>query len=225
MRTIVALSATLILSLQVAAAEPATTAGKVMTNAEEVVPIREGATVPKLTLKTMDGKQKELHALLAEKPTVLVFYRGGWCPYCNKHLAKLQMIEPKLMELGYQVVAVSPDRPEKLRESLGKQRLNYTLLSDSSAAATKAFGLAFQVDDGTLIKYKSFDIDLDDASGESHHILPVPAVYLIDQQGLIRFTHFDPNYKTRLNTDLLLAKAETLREQAEGFTESTAKQE
>jgi peroxiredoxin len=145
--------------------------------------------------------------LYSQKQSILIFYRGGWCPYCNTHLAQIAEVEPKLRELGYQVLAISPDRPEELRKSVVKLDLTYQLLSDSDAELAKAFGLAFRVDDATVEKYREYRIDLNAASGRDHHILPVPAVYVIDRGGTIRFAHANPDYKSRLEGDKLLAAA------------------
>jgi peroxiredoxin len=138
---------------------------------------------------------------------VLIFYRGGWCPFCNKHLGQLQQAEPQLRELGYRIVAVSPDRPEKLKESTDKGGLSYTLLSDSSMVAAQAFGIAFEVDAPMLEKLASYNIDIEADSGETHHLLPVPAVFIVGKDGVIDFSYANPDYKTRLASEVLLAAA------------------
>jgi peroxiredoxin len=122
-------------------------------------------------------------------------------------LGQLRKIESQLTGLGYQVVAVSPDRPEKLSASIEKQSLTYTLVSDSEAAGIKGFGIAFRVDDQTFEKYKKFKIDLEEHSGAKHHLLPVPAVFIIGKTGTILFQYVNPDYKVRLHPDVLLAAA------------------
>ena len=177
-------------------------------SASEVNPALTGTEIPNASVKTAKGTSVELRKLVSEKPTVLIFYRGGWCPYCNAHLAELQKVEQQLVDMGYQILAVSPDRPELLRESIAKHELQYTLLSDSPMKLTKAFGLAFKVDNSTLEKYRSMDIYLEKDSGYDHHLLPVPAVYLINPDGMITFQYVNPNYKTRINSEVLLTAAE-----------------
>ena len=71
-------------------------------------------------------------------------------------------------------------------------------------------GLGYVVDEETVEKYKGYGIDLEKSSGETHHILPVPAVYLVDQSGLIKFSYVNPNYKVRLESGVLLAAFESL---------------
>ncbi len=95
-----------------------------------------------------------------------------------------------------------------LKESIGKNELTYSLLSDNKMIASRAFGIAFRVDDSTIEAYRGFGIDLEAASGERHFELPVPSVFLIDTEGTIRFRYFNPNYKIRIDPDELLAEAE-----------------
>jgi peroxiredoxin len=123
-------------------------------------------------------------------------------------LGQLRKIESQLTGLGYQVVAVSPDSPEKLSASIKKQSLTYTLVSDSEAAGIKGFGIAFRVDDQTFDTYKNkFKIDLEEHSGARHHLLPVPAVFIIGRNGTILFQYVNPDYKVRLHPEVLLAAA------------------
>ncbi|MEX1276996.1 MAG: redoxin domain-containing protein, partial [Bacteroidota bacterium] len=120
---------------------------------------------------------------------------------------QLRTIEAPLKDVGYQLIAISPDRPEKLSESLEKHSLGYLLLSDSKLTAAKQFGIVFRVAEQTLQRYKTFNIDLEDASGESHHLLPVPAVFVVGTDGIIRFSYVNPNYRERIDPDVLLAAA------------------
>jgi peroxiredoxin len=184
-----------------------TGAADVPTRAEDVKPLTQGQHAPSAALRDPTGARVELTEIYAHGPTMLVFYRGGWCPYCNVHLGQIQKAEAELRGMGFQVVAISPDRPEELAASLDKGKLTYRLLSDSDMTLTKAFGLAFRVEDQTLEKYKGFGIDLEKASGQSHHWLPVPAVYLVDTKGVIRFAHWNPDYKTRLGPEELVSAA------------------
>ena len=172
-------------------------------------PLKIGTQIPDLTLKTAGGEPLNLPAAAKEQPLVLIFYRGGWCPYCNAHLGQLQEIDPQLRELGYRIIAISPDRQEKMAESLDKTKMTYTLLSDSSMAAAKAFGLAFEVDTEMLKKLDSYNIDIEEASGEKHHMLPVPAVFLVGTDGVIDFVYANPDYKIRIDPEVLLAEAKS----------------
>ncbi len=178
------------------------------TDATAICPILNGEVLPAITLRDVAGEEMNLNAAVAEKPTILIVYRGGWCPYCNTHLGKIQSIQQELVDLGYQILAVSPDRPEKLREAKEAHAFAYTLLSDSSMAAGRALGIAFQVEDALVSKYKKeYGIDLEADSGETHHQLPVPSAFVLDPEGRVQFSYVNPNYKTRVDADVLLAAA------------------
>lgn len=179
--------------------------------AEDVRPVLVGQPLPTIVLRTPNAVSFDLNAAIAEKPAALIFYRGGWCPYCNAHLSELQSIESQIVEAGFQIVAISPDRPEKLRISAEEHGLKYRLLSDSKMTAAAALGIAFRVDDATVEKYRTeYGIDLEGDSGQTHHLLPVPSVFLVDTEGVIRFSHVNPDYKTRIETDVLLEAAKTV---------------
>jgi len=173
---------------------------------EKVKPLGKGQPVPAVTLTTMDGKEFALQAETTKQPTVIIFYRGGWCPYCNRHLSDVQKVEKELLALGYRILAISPDTTEALRAITTKDQLSYTLLSDADMKATDAFGLAFRLDDATVEKYKGYGIKLT-AQYEGHYWLPVPAVYIVGKDGRIEFVHWKPDYKVRLSGGVLLQAA------------------
>jgi len=110
------------------------------------------------------------------------------------------------------VVAISPDQPQRIAAQVSESpALGYTFLSDADATAMRAFGLAFKVDAATTELYRGYGIDIDAASGRDHHLLPVPAVYLVDRDGVVRFAHWDPDYTKRLSGDELTLAAMSAR--------------
>lgn len=119
----------------------------------------------------------------------------------------MHKIEGELRELGYQIVALSPDRPEKLRETLDEKGLGYTLLSDSALSGAHGFGLAWKPGPDILKRYEEFGIDLEDASGQKHNMLPVPAVFIVRSDGVIAFQYVNPDHTVRIDPDVLLAAA------------------
>lgn len=172
--------------------------GQVALTAEEVSPLLIGEKVPGSNIKSIEGEIQNLLDLVKPKKTVLLFYRGGWCPYCNAHLSAVGELNQDIQNLNYQVIAVSPDSPEKLKESLEKQKLDYLLYSDSDASLIKAMGLAFRSPDtyGSLIETFS--------GGSNPGILPVPALFIVDIDGTILFEYISPDYKNRIESPLLL---------------------
>jgi len=123
-------------------------------------------------------------------------------------LGQLREIESELLELGYQIVVISPDRPEKIREFTTKTPYNYTLLSDSDLTAARAMGIAFHVSDEGVETLMGYDLDIEDASGKKHHLLPVPSVFIVDTEGVIVFEYVNPDYRVRIDSKTLLAAAE-----------------
>lgn len=167
--------------------------------AEDISPLLNGETIPDIALKAPDGSAHQVAQIIEEKPTILLFYRGGWCPYCNAHLSEIQEVEAEIINLGYQLIGISPDSPENLKVTDEKKQLNYSLYSDASGEFTKAMGIAFQSPE----KYSGMLRDVSD--GLNQGFLPVPSVFVVDQSGTILFEYINPNYKTRLSAKLLLA--------------------
>jgi peroxiredoxin len=151
-----------------------------------------------------------LRNLASQKPSLVIFYRGGWCPYCNTHLSQLAEIEEQLYDMGIQILALSPDQPSYLKESTMEHNLNYKLLSDSDMNASKQFGLAFKVDTTTVNRYKRNGLDLAERSGYDHYMLPVPAAFFVDTTATIRYRYYNPDYTVRIDNEELLTTVKEL---------------
>jgi peroxiredoxin len=166
--------------------------------AEDVKPLLIGQKVPSVQLKDSKGQTVDTKEVLKQK-TILVVYRGGWCPYCTKQLAGLREVQKEALALGYQIVGVSPDSPENLTQATTKNELGYTLLSDGQGLLIKALGLAFQVP-------KNYEPLVDKSSnGVNKEFLPVPAVYVLNEQQEVEFMFVNPDFKKRLQPNMLLA--------------------
>lgn len=126
-------------------------------------------------------------------------------------MGQLRDIEGRLASAGYRLIAVSPDRPEKLVETRNKHGMKFTLSSDSAMKAATAFGVAYSVDEKTMSALLGFGFDIEEASGQKHHLLPVPAVFIASTDARIVFSYVHPDYKVRLDPEVLLAVAEALR--------------
>jgi peroxiredoxin len=171
----------------------------------DVSPLLISEKVPTAILKSTDGATVDLTKMLADKKTILVFYRGGWCPYCTMHLSALNDSEKELLSLGYQIVAISPDSPKSLKATDEKDKIKYTLLSDSDGSLSKALGIAYQVPDN----YKT--IITEGSEGSNTTFLPVPAVFIVDKDGTIQFEYISPDFKHRISNELLIAAAKSLK--------------
>lgn len=188
-------------------------ANELATAPDQIRPLLLGSKMPDVNLLTLDAKPTTLKAQIGGKPAILVFYRGGWCPYCNLQLSELRLIQKQAEALGYRIVAITPDRPAELTATLGKDKLAYTLLSDSKADALRAFGIGYRLDDATYAKYKGMGLDLENRSGgEKHHALPVPSVFIVDRDGVLQFSYSHPDYKVRVPGTVVLAAAKAIAE-------------
>lgn len=197
--------------LAAALASPASHA-EIAASAEETQPLPAGVAAPSFTARIADGSDFVFDPSSLDRPAMLIFYRGGWCPYCNRHLAELRHVVPELEQRGMDVYFLSADSPTNLASALhgDAEGLDYTLLSDARLGAAEAFGLAFRVSDDYYRQAKEYGLDLEEASGETHHALPVPAAYLIDTEGMIRFAHSEPDYTQRLGAEELRAGVDML---------------
>lgn len=171
---------------------------------ERIRPLVAGEPVPEILLRDSTDSPVELARL---GPSVLIFYRGGWCPYCNAHLGELRLVEKELQKLGYQVVAISPDKPEHLAATRAARRVDMLFLSDAEMAAAIAFGVAYIPDARSLGLLRVVGVDLAERSGHAHYLLPVPSVFVTDRDGRIAFVHADPDYRRRLDRHRLLRAA------------------
>ncbi|WP_052334054.1 peroxiredoxin family protein [Pedobacter sp. V48] len=175
---------------------------------EDISPLLVGENIPVLKLLKSSGESFDLNKSVAGKPTILVFYRGGWCPYCSKQLSGLQEVDQDLTKMGYQIIAISTDSPENLTKTMVKQKLSYTLLSDAELNAARKFGIAFKGP-------RSYDSFLRESSGGKNvnKLLPVPSVFILNNKGTILFEYINPDITERLSASLLKAAAAALRKQ------------
>lgn len=177
---------------------------QVAAKAEDVSPLLIGEKIPNATVLDARNQSIKFSEIIKRRKTILIFYRGGWCPYCNEHLSDVGKIEKELDALGYQVLAVSPDAPNQLQPTQDKDEFKYTLLSDQKGDLIKAAGIAFKApasSEKNLIPNQPDHENL---------ILPVPSLFIIDSSGEILFEYINPNYKHRINGYLLLAAAKAI---------------
>jgi len=183
----------------------ATLNAQVPQNAEDISPLLIGEKLPEAMLLDEDGKSVNLNEEIAKKKTVLVFYRGGWCPFCNMQLASLAEAEAEILNLGYQIIAVSPDDYKNLKPSVEKNKANYKLFADPDGSFLKDIGIAFTPSDGTISYIAKKTV------GKTPEVLPVPTVLVLNTDGEILFEYISPNYKQRISPELLLAVLSNLK--------------
>ncbi|WP_428231911.1 peroxiredoxin-like family protein [Flavobacterium sp.] len=174
-------------------------------SATDIAPLLIGEKIPNLTLKSSENTDVNISDLLKKKKSVLIFYRGGWCPYCNLHLQALAEAEKQILDLGYQIIAVSPDSAENLKITAEKDKVKYTLLSDSKADLIKAMGIAFEAPEN----YKSVISVY--SNGINTSFLPVPSVFVVNSKNDILFEYISPDFKQRITSELLVSVLKNLK--------------
>ena len=183
--------------------------------AEEVQPLLPGMQAPTFEVLDATGNSVSFNPADLQQPLVLTFFRGGWCPYCNLHLAEMRHAEQELQDMGFDVWFISIDKPDLLYASLEQPDIGYRVLSDAKLEATRAFGLAFRMPDDLVTRYLEYGVDLEEVSGEIHHVLPAPSTYIIGTGGLIQFQYTNPDYHVRLHPMVLLSAALAYKDEAD----------
>jgi peroxiredoxin len=160
---------------------------------------------PDFKAKDQNGTEVSLKELRKKGPIVLVFYRGNWCPYCNKELKRFQDSLQYITDKGAQVVAVTPEAAEGIAKTVGKTGAAFPILYDEEIKIARNYQVAYEVDEKTAVRYKSFGNDLlaiNQQKGKPY--LPVPAVYIINKEGSVIYRFFDANYRNRVSVKEIL---------------------
>ncbi len=178
-------------------------------SAQDICPIMVGSHIPSITLPDRSGNLVNIQDTLSDKPAVLIFYRGGWCPYCNYQLSNMLLVEEYLDRLGYNIFGISPSSVKYLTSDTTPHFMKFQLLSDASMEISRQFGIAYRLDDDQHGAWKQeYNIDITQYSEQSHRQLPVPSVFIVDRTGTIRYRFVHPDYTIRLRTEKLLMMAE-----------------
>jgi len=160
---------------------------------------------PDFKAKDQYGNEVRLKDLLKKGKVVLVFYRGQWCPYCNKELSRLQDSLQFILDKGAMLVAVTPEKPENVTKTIEKTKASYSILYDEGLKIMKAYAVDFEVPENTITRYRNANIDIEKNNGTNGKHLPVPAVYVIDQESTVTYRFFEPDYRKRPSVAEILA--------------------
>jgi peroxiredoxin len=172
--------------------------------AQNPVGLKVNDKAPSFKAKDQSGKMFNLQKQLKKGPVVLVFYRGYWCPFCNKHLKQLEDSLALITRKGATLVTVTPEKPESVAKTVAKTKVSYPVLYDQGLKIMKSYDVAFALDTATVTKYKGYGIDLEATNGSNGANLPVPAVYIIKPGGKISWLYFDVNYAKRATVKEIL---------------------
>ena len=165
-----------------------------------------GQKVENFSIANHNGENIELADLLKKGPVIISFYRGGWCPYCNLELKALNDYLPQFKTQSAQLVAISPQLPDETLSTAQKNDLEFDVLSDVSNKVAEQFGLLFTLDERIQALYTQFGIDFEHYYGDKSFKLPLPATYVINQEGVITYAFLNEDYTLRAEpTDIMAA--------------------
>lgn len=159
-----------------------------------------GDSVPNISAKDIHDRTYSFIESLKKGPVVLIFIRGQWCPFCNKHLSAIQDSLPLIYEKGATVVVVSPEKSEFIKKTIEKTGASFTILYDEGYKISDAFDVTFKPDSISRFMYNTIlGANLKESHSDDSERLPIPATFIIGKDGKIVWRHFDSNYKKRSN--------------------------
>jgi peroxiredoxin len=182
--------------------------------------LKVGATIPQFALPNAEGRFVVSDELLARGPLVINFFRGDWCPFCRIALQALNEATPEMAEVGAQLVAISPDTGGRLLRAKKNLNLSIDLLSDVDNGVALAFGVAFRAPEAYREVLDSLRIELKERHGNDGWFIPIPATFIVDQSGIVRYAFVEPEFVRRAEPDEIIAVLEQLS--GDGPTEASA---
>lgn len=182
----------------------ATDAEKLGTN-ENGIGLTKGSTVPSFSLENHEGKTTTFSELLKQAPLVVVFYRGGWCPYCNMQIRQLSLAWPEFQARKFTPVLISADAVDAVSLTNNTYQIPFPVLSDSELVAHTAFNVFHKIDDETYKKYLKYGIDLEKWSGQKHHKIAVPSIFIVDENAKVQWAHTAKDHTVRPSPEQLFS--------------------
>lgn len=172
--------------------------------------INKGSAFPDFSLPNAKNKTLSLDSFLSKGPLVISFYRGAWCPYCNLEINALQKSLPEIIAAGGQLVAVSPQTPDKSVDQVSASQLTFQVLSDVGNKLARDCGLVFTLPESLRPIYNAWEIDIPGHNDDESFELPIPATYVIDTDGIIRYVFAEMDYTKRLEPNIIIEQLKSL---------------
>lgn len=167
--------------------------------------LKVGDQAPVFELINQENEKISSKEMLSKGKLILTFYRGVWCPYCNADLANLKKYLPVFEEHNATLLGVSPELPQYLKKITAMQKLNFDILHDDRNMLAEKFGLKFYYPEDLKELYRDkFNINLEVQQGNAEWALPMPARFIIDQNGIIQYAESKADYRNRPNPDELI---------------------
>lgn len=153
---------------------------------------------PEFKLKDQSGVEVSLKELRKKGQVVVIFYQGNWSPYCTKELMRFQDSLQLITDKGAKVIAITPETTEGISKTLEKTKAVFPILYDEEMKVSKAYQVAYEVDERTLNRQKSFGNDLLAINNQKQKaFLPVPAIYIVNKEGSVTTRFFDFDARKR----------------------------
>ena len=160
--------------------------------------LKVGDRAPAIVLENAKGAIVDVATQLKKGPVIVIFYRGGWCPYCNLELMAYQAMLPQFAAAGASLIAISPEKRDDTVSTAEKNALTFEFLSDVSQKVGRAFGLVYDFTEELKTAYRGFNLDIPARNGTpGEWALPLAATYVIDRDGSIIYAYTDVDYRDR----------------------------
>jgi peroxiredoxin len=159
--------------------------------------LKVGDKAPPIVGIDQNGKKVSLKDILKNGKAVLIFYRGQWCPYCNKQLSQLNDSLSYITAKGGTIITITPETADNIKKTISKTKASFSIIEDKGLAIMKDYKVSFAVDEKTIEKYKGYGIDFAKANGDNGANLPVPATYIVGKDGNVKYVFFNADYSKR----------------------------
>jgi peroxiredoxin len=186
---------------------------------EKVLPA--GRHAPGFSLPNQDGVKTSLGSILRRGPLLLVFHSGSWCPGCNLGLKALEDVRPQIEGRGASLVAISPQTNEENAKTQRTMHVKLPILSDKGGKVALQFGVRWRIPELLRTLHLTSGIDLPKLHGEDSWTLPIPARFVIDQNGVIAYSEVDPDQTHRSDPAEILPVLDrfwSVRDSRRGYT-------
>lgn len=172
--------------------------------AQEPEPLYIGQKAPQILAIDQHGKRFSLQDQLKEGPVAVLFYRGEWCPHCNRHMSHVQDSLDLIVGAGASVVAITPEKSERIEKTVSKTGATFSIIYDENHRIMDRYQVTFRLSGWKRFVYWLGGININKASGNKDNALPVPATYIIAADGTVYASHFNEDYTDRLSVEDIL---------------------
>jgi len=166
--------------------------------AQKPEPLYIGDKAPNILAVDQNEQRVSLKDRLKEGPVIIVFYRGEWCPHCNRHMSQIQDSLQMILDAGASVIAVTPEKGEKIEKTVSKTDASFSIVYDENHRIMDKYNVTFKLSGWKRFIYGFAGININKASGNKDSALPVPATYIVAKDGTIYASHFNEDYTERM---------------------------